>query len=117
MVRSILGVILGDLAMFLIVMGGLTVAYLALTFDYSVALGAFLAGSLIAESGHEREIEHLIVPVRDVFAAIFFVSVMPPVQITSGWRGAVATSWSEMLVSNCTAKGIGRPGWTNDWKR
>jgi len=42
---------------------------------YSVALGAFLAGSLIAESGQSRRIEPLVEPVRDVFAAVFFVSV------------------------------------------
>jgi CPA2 family monovalent cation:H+ antiporter-2 len=42
---------------------------------YSVALGAFLGGSLIAESGEERRLERLVEPVRDVFAAVFFVSV------------------------------------------
>ncbi len=51
------------------------IAYLAQSFNYSVALGAFLAGSLVAESGEERTIEHLVQPVRDMFAAIFFVSV------------------------------------------
>jgi len=50
-------------------------AWLAQHFGYSVALGAFLAGSLVAESGHAPEIEHLVLPVRDMFAAIFFVSV------------------------------------------
>jgi CPA2 family monovalent cation:H+ antiporter-2 len=50
-------------------------ALLALSFGYSVALGAFIAGSLVAESGHEVEIESLVRPVRDMFAAIFFVSV------------------------------------------
>ncbi|MFN0244531.1 MAG: cation:proton antiporter [Planctomycetota bacterium] len=50
-------------------------ALLAHEFGYSVALGAFIAGSLVAESGHEKEIEHLIVPVRDMFGAVFFVSV------------------------------------------
>jgi CPA2 family monovalent cation:H+ antiporter-2 len=50
-------------------------AWLALHFGYSVALGAFLAGSLVAESGDERAVEHLVAPVKDVFAAIFFVSV------------------------------------------
>ena len=50
-------------------------AYLALSFGYSVALGAFLAGSLVAESGEEKVIEPLIGPVRDMFAAIFFVAV------------------------------------------
>src|ERR671922_1763751 len=34
------------------------IAYLAQSFNYSVALGAFLAGSLVAESGEERPLEH-----------------------------------------------------------
>lgn len=42
---------------------------------YSVALGAFVAGMLVSESGEGHTVEHLIVPVRDMFAAIFFVSV------------------------------------------
>ncbi len=52
-----------------------TIALIAELLDYSVALGAFLAGSLIAESGEEKQIEKLIYPVRDLFGAIFFVSV------------------------------------------
>lgn len=51
------------------------IALLAYEFGYSVALGAFLAGSLFAESGEVHEVERLVLPVRDVFAAIFFVSV------------------------------------------
>ena len=50
-------------------------AYLADYAGYSVALGAFLAGSLIAESGKGHSVEKLIIPIRDLFAAIFFVSV------------------------------------------
>ncbi len=50
-------------------------AYLALVFGYSVALGAFIAGSLVAESGESLRIEGLVHPVRDMFVAIFFVSV------------------------------------------
>lgn len=42
---------------------------------YSPALGAFLAGMLLAEAGLGRRVEHLVVPLRDVFAAVFFVSV------------------------------------------
>jgi monovalent cation:H+ antiporter-2, CPA2 family len=51
------------------------VAVLAHEFGYSVALGAFLAGSLAAESGEGEKIAELVRPVRDMFAAIFFVSV------------------------------------------
>ena len=50
-------------------------ALLARWIGYSVALGAFLAGALVAESGAAKIIEHRIEPVRDVFAAVFFVSV------------------------------------------
>lgn len=42
---------------------------------FSVALGAFLAGMLAAESGRVRAIEHLLSPLRDLFTAVFFVSV------------------------------------------
>lgn len=42
---------------------------------YSVALGAFLAGILIAESGESHKVERLTRPLKDVFAAVFFVSV------------------------------------------
>ncbi|MEZ4750390.1 MAG: cation:proton antiporter [Bdellovibrionota bacterium] len=44
-------------------------------FGYSAALGAFVMGSILAETGEHGRIETLIQPVRDVFAAIFFVSV------------------------------------------
>ena len=51
------------------------IALLAREFGYSTALGAFIAGSLVAESGEGKHIEHLVLPVRDMFVAIFFVSV------------------------------------------
>jgi CPA2 family monovalent cation:H+ antiporter-2 len=63
-------------------------ALLASSLDYSVALGAFLAGSLVAESGVEKTVEHLVQPVRDIFAAIFFVSVgmlINPADIVAHW--------------------------------
>jgi len=64
------------------------IAYLALAFGYSVALGAFIAGSLVAESGAAHEVEHLVRPVRDLFAAIFFVSVgmlIDPALVAQHW--------------------------------
>ena len=55
---------------------------------YSVALGAFLAGSLVAESGEAESIEHLVAPVRDIFGAVFFISVgmmIDPALIVEHW--------------------------------
>ncbi len=48
---------------------------LVVKFNYSVALGAFIIGAIIAESSHIAKIEHLVNPIRDMFSAIFFVSV------------------------------------------
>ena len=53
----------------------LTISLLTKKMGYSVALGAFIAGSLMAESGDDGYLNALIHPVRDIFAAIFFVSV------------------------------------------
>ncbi len=50
-------------------------ASLAEHLGYSVALGAFLAGTLVAEAGKTHDIEELVHPVRDLFAAVFFVSI------------------------------------------
>jgi CPA2 family monovalent cation:H+ antiporter-2 len=50
-------------------------ALLARAAGYSTALGAFVAGVLVAESGQAHRVEPLVHPVRDVFAAVFFVSV------------------------------------------
>ena len=41
----------------------------------SLALGAFLGGMLAAASDRVARIEHLVLPLRDMFAAIFFVAV------------------------------------------
>jgi CPA2 family monovalent cation:H+ antiporter-2 len=70
-------------------------ALLALSFGYSVALGAFIAGSLVAESGEEKIVEHLIRPVRDIFAAIFFIAVgmlIDPAIITKHWVAVLVFS-------------------------
>jgi len=84
-------------------------ALLALSFGYSVALGAFIAGSLIAESGHEAEIEKLVRPVRDMFAAIFFVSVgmiIDPNALAEHW-GAVLVLTLTVIVGKVLAVTIG----------
>jgi CPA2 family monovalent cation:H+ antiporter-2 len=68
-------------------------ALLALTLGYSVALGAFIAGALVSESGHEKVVKHLVTPVRDLFVAIFFVAVGmlldPSVLVAYWWIIAV----------------------------
>lgn len=48
---------------------------LVMKLQYSVALGAFLVGAVMAESRQIHRIERLIESVRDMFSAIFFVAI------------------------------------------
>jgi len=48
---------------------------LATVVGFSAELGAFVMGSIIAETTSAEKVEHLIKPVKDLFGAIFFVSV------------------------------------------
>jgi CPA2 family monovalent cation:H+ antiporter-2 len=48
---------------------------LAAKLGYSVALGAFIIGAVIAESREIHRIEILTEPIRDMFSAMFFVAI------------------------------------------
>lgn len=63
-------------------------SFLAAAAGFSVALGAFLAGLLVAESGAGRLVGVEVRPLRDVFAAIFFVATgmqLDPRLLASAW--------------------------------
>ncbi len=63
-------------------------ALLAESVGFSVALGGFLAGSLVAESGMARQVGEVIRPLRTMFTAIFFVSIgmlFDPEPLTHEW--------------------------------
>jgi CPA2 family monovalent cation:H+ antiporter-2 len=49
----------------------LMMVILASNVGFSPALGAFIMGSIIAETTQAEHIEHLIKPVKDLFGAIF----------------------------------------------
>ncbi len=72
-------------------------------FGYSVALGAFIAGILIAESGRGEEVFHLVQPFRDVFAMVFFVSVGMSIEPT-----ALAENWYAILLFSAVVM-LGKP--------
>ena len=50
-------------------------ALLAEELKFSVGLGAFVAGALISESDESHRVERLVMPVRDMFSAVFFVAI------------------------------------------
>ncbi|UVH48823.1 cation:proton antiporter [Pseudomonas sp. CBSPBW29] len=68
---------------------------LVVKLEYSMVLGAFLIGAIMAESRQLLNIERLIEPVRDMFSAIFFVAIGlmidPQILLQYAWPIAVIT--------------------------
>ncbi len=50
-------------------------AFLTAAMDFSLALGAFLAGIIISESEYSHQVVAEMMPFRDVFNSIFFISI------------------------------------------
>ncbi|AYF89377.1 cation:proton antiporter [Pseudomonas sp. DY-1] len=68
---------------------------LVVKLEYSMVLGAFLIGAIMADSRQLVQIERLIEPVRDMFSAIFFVAIGllidPKVLVEYAWPIVVIT--------------------------
>jgi len=67
----------------------------------SLALGAFLAGLALAESDYAHQVLADILPFRDAFLAIFFISIGMLVDL-----GAVAAHWLLLLAAFLLLTGI-----------
>jgi CPA2 family monovalent cation:H+ antiporter-2 len=68
------------------------VSLLAAKLGYSVALGAFVIGAVIAEAREVHRVEALLEPVRDMFSAIFFVAIgllIDPKLLITYWQPVV----------------------------
>ena len=60
---------------------------------FSLALGAFVMGSILAGTSYAERIEHVITPVKDLFGAVFFISVGMMVN-----PGVIAQYWPSILL-------------------
>ncbi len=73
----------------------LSMVYLAVYFGFSSALGAFIMGSILSETGVIQRVEHIIKPLKDFFGAVFFVTVgmmvNPQMFVTYAYPIAVIT--------------------------
>lgn len=61
---------------------------LATSVGFSSALGAFVMGSILAETAESEHIDHIVEPIKNLFGAIFFVSVgmmVAPSVIAEHW--------------------------------
>ena len=81
---------LSDEMLLLIIIGlCFGMVYLATYSGFSAALGAFIMGSILAESSLIQRIEKNIRPIKDFFGAVFFVSVGmmvdPSMFVTYAW--------------------------------
>ncbi len=82
--------LLGSRELFVVAVAviALGTATLAQAVGVSVALGAFLAGLALADSDLAASVLGEVVPLRELFATIFFVSVgilLEPAAIVAGW--------------------------------
>jgi CPA2 family monovalent cation:H+ antiporter-2 len=85
------------------------ISLLAAELGYSVALGAFVAGVLIAESGKVHQIEPHVQPVRDLFAAVFFVAVgmmIEPAVVVENWL-AIVVFTALVVIGKVTSVSFG----------
>lgn len=83
----------------------LSLVTLSASLGYSVALGAFIMGSILAETKDGPVIEHLVSPLKDIFGAVFFVSVgmlLDPSLIMREWPSILAIS-ALVIVGKCGA--------------
>jgi CPA2 family monovalent cation:H+ antiporter-2 len=53
---------------------------------YSLALGAFLLGTIVAETPHRHQVERTFEGMRDVFSAVFFVAIGMQIDGRDLWR-------------------------------
>ena len=74
---------------------------LASWFGFSVALGAFLAGAVSAEADCVGRIKHLVEPLRDMFAALFFVAIGLMIAPALLWKYA----WPALLIATAVIVG------------
>ena len=73
---------------------------LAETVGFSSALGAFVMGSILAETIESEHIDRLVAPIKDLFGAIFFVSVgmmVAPAVIVEHWHTILIITLIVML--------------------
>jgi len=59
---------------------------LATQVGFSAELGAFIMGSIFAETTKAEKIEHILKSVKDLFAAVFFVSVGMMIDLNAIWE-------------------------------
>ncbi len=90
---------------------GLGVGYLTYTLDLSFAFGAFLAGLVLSESDYGRAALNDLIPVRDLFGLLFFVSIgmlLDPLFLLSHFKVVGLLLGGVLLAKGLILGGTGR---------
>lgn len=80
----------------------LSLVVVASHFGYSPALGAFIMGSILAETKIIHQIESLMTPLKDLFGAIFFVSIGMLIEPKILWEN------KEIIMLLCVVTIVGK---------
>lgn len=96
------------------------VALLALKLGYSVALGAFIIGAVVAEAREIGRIEILTSSLRDLFCAVFFVAIgllIEPRMLAQHWLPIVVITLAVVIGKSVACAGgafvAGHDNWTS----
>lgn len=84
-------------------------AVVAQSAGYSLALGAFLLGTIVAETMHRNQVERTFEGMRDVFSAVFFVAIGLQIDVRDVWHqlGMVLAVAGFTLFARTTAVSFG----------
>lgn len=104
----------------------LGMAVFSVACGFSLALGAFVMGSILAGTSYAESIEHVVTPVKDLFGAVFFISVgmmvQPEILVQYIWPiiilsavviiGMIVFGTTGMLITGQTLKVAIRSGFS-----
>jgi CPA2 family monovalent cation:H+ antiporter-2 len=93
-----------ELFIIFVVLMSLGTAWVTSQFGLSLALGAFIAGMVLSESEYSHQVVADVLPFRDVFNSVFFVSIGMLLSLSALWADlTVVLAWVGALTLGKTA--------------
>ena len=93
------------IAIFALVIGTASVSVLL---GLSIALGAFIAGMLVSETEYSHQALADVIPLRDIFASFFFVSIgmLADLRFIADHLGTIVLILAALLVAKCSVPAL-----------
>lgn len=93
-----------ELFVFTVIAISLGIGYVSYLFGLSLAFGAFVAGLVLAGSDYGNKALSEMIPLRDVFALVFFVSVGMMLEPAFIWQNA--GTLTALVFAACVGRGL-----------